>query len=487
MRTRCLCLGLSQWLPALACAGDDALLQMSHDGATALAELEVSGRRQPCVLAVITELHESCDRLSEDDSGRLAVQLSNCHRWQSGRSAHPCDAATPLASCTSALAMSEADFGVYTAFRIKVDQICRFVALGATQLRAEHATEQLVRGAGDAAAAIADMGDELGGMTQQVEFSSRVVVSAVEGARDSALISIENLRGETEDVGSQLGSLLESSELALQRHAQLAERQLALRNDVLNTSAVLAAAMDEHALGLQRGWREGLAALQLEVKELIFGMLHIQSDVFAVHSIFYFIGGAAVGWALTSGPRTRSARVVWFGLLLLEWVVEQGALASFIGTGAVISPYGATVCRRTAAILGCMAVMYTGCRHVDPASLLQETITLHGSVLEQQSAALRELQQQQTMLHNDVTRCLQLAAARQHAHLAQHDAHIAAEAVMSVKNTPATVIRGRRADADPLKLSYRELQAELKRRGLKASGSTETLRLRLSGATTPME
>jgi hypothetical protein len=177
--------------------------------------------------------------------------------------------------------------------------------------------------------------------------------------------------------------------------------------------------------------------------------------------------------------------VVWFGLLLLEWALEQGVLASFIGSGAIISPYGATVCRRTAAILGCVAVIITGCQHVDPASLLHDTITAHGSVLDQQSAALRELQRQQTVLHNDVTRCLQIASARQHL---QHEADLAAEAVKSVKNAPATIVRGRQADADPVKLSYRELQAELKRRGLKASGSTETLRMRLSAETEqPME
>ena len=54
------------------------------------------------------------------------------------------------------------------------------------------------------------MGDNLDEMSERMEFSSRVMVEAVEGARDQALLSIESLRGETEDVSSQLESMLDS-------------------------------------------------------------------------------------------------------------------------------------------------------------------------------------------------------------------------------------------------------------------------------------
>ena len=61
------------------------------------------------------------------------------------------------------------------------------------------------------------------------------------------------------------------------------------------------------------------------------------------------------------------------------------------------------------------------------------------------------------------------------------------------KATDFNALGGRQVTGDGLrhrwyrlpaeKTSYRELQAELKRRGLKASGSTETLRMRLSAET----
>eukprot|EP01044_Picomonas_judraskeda_P033860 COSAG03_NODE_13772_length_489_cov_0.479487_1_plen_130_part_10 len=101
---------------------------------------------------------------------------------------------------------------------------------------------QLVRGARDAAAAVSTMAEDLSEMSERVDFSSRVVVSAVEGARDTALLSIEGLRSETEGVSSQLQGLQESSALALQRHVSLAEKQAALRDDLRNAAASRAAA-----------------------------------------------------------------------------------------------------------------------------------------------------------------------------------------------------------------------------------------------------
>jgi hypothetical protein len=489
----------------------------------ALAELEASAQHHPCVLGVVLELHASCDGLSEDASGRLALALSNCHRVQSGRAAHPCDAATPLTNCASPLAMTESDFGVYTAFRLQVDSICRFVSMEATQHRAEAASVQLVRGARDAAAAVSTMAEDLSEMSERVDFSSRVVVSAVEGARDTALLSIEGLRSETEGVSSQLQGLQESSALALQRHVSLAEKQAALRDDVLNASAILSAAMDEHALGLQRGWHEGLAALQREVKELVFGVLHIQHDVFFFHSVFYFAGSGVVGWALTSAPRTRAARAVWFGLLLLEWAIEQGALASLAGYSYVLSPGGVRTCRRAAAACGCLAVIFAARAHIDPASLLQTKLAAQSSALDAQASLLREMYRVQSVMHDDLTNCLQLTLANAGGggtggaggglssplsspsstrlttllrptaavHEGTNMSAAGAAAVAHSSSHVAGVTRGtqrtdhERQHADTsktlatAKLSYRELQAELKRRGLKAQGKTQELRLRL--------
>lgn len=466
-----------------------------------LVELEADAQHHPCVLGVVLKLHASCDRMSEEDSVRLALALTNCHRVQSGRDPHPCSDADPIATCTSPLAMTEADFGVFSSFRLKVDSICRFVALEATQYRADVATQRLVHGARQTAQAVTSLSNELDGMSERMEFSSRVMVSAVEGARDKALLSIESLRGETEGVSSQLESMLESSMMALDRHVSLAQQQTAMHHDVLNASAMLSAAMDDHALGMQRGWHEGLSVLKAEIKELVLGSLHTEQLGFlSLDALCFFVISAALGWALTSSCRTRAARNVWFALLLLEWALEHGFLASLAGFNHVLSRPGLWACRRIAVASGCVSVIYAAWQYMDPASVLQEQLSAHGTALQEHGSLLREMQRQQSAMHDEFSKCLIATATLQQASGCRPQkqsfggrvnklagVHAGPEHAKRPFSAPAVDLAARddhktiettAANVAP-SMSYRELQRELKRRGLRAQGNVEELRLRL--------
>ena len=469
----------------------------------ALAELEADAQHHPCVLGVVLELHASCDGMSEDDSVRLALSLTNCHRMQSGRNPHPCNANDPVATCISPLAMTEAEFGVFTSFRLKVDSICHFVALEATQHRADAATQLLIRGSARTAEAVTSLSNDLDGVSERMEFSSRVMVSAVEGARDKALLSIESLRGETEGVSSQLKSVLESSLLALDRHAALAEQQTSMRDDVHNASLMLSAAMDDHALSMQRGWHEGLALLKAEIQELVWAAIHAeQQGMQSLHTVCYFVASCALGWALTSASRTRAARSVWFALLLLQWALEREFLASLAGYGCALSPSGLWACRRAIVACGCMSVIYAACRYMDPESLMQEKLNTHGTALQEHGGLLRELQREQSAMHDDLSKCLASLAstphrlqsvAEPHARTRLFDGAVTQQlAVPSrAKRTVGAAVGGSAPSGDyraksaasathvDINMSYRELQSELKRRGLKAQGNMQALRMRL--------
>ena len=472
-----------------------------QSGRLALAELEADARLHPCALDAVLELHASCDEMSEDDSVRLALALTNCHRVQSGRDPHPCNVTDPIATCISPLRMTEPDFGVFTAFRLKVDSICHFVALEATQHRAETATQLLVRGAAQTAQAVTTLGDNLDGMSERMDFSSRVMVNGVEGARDQALLSIESLRGETEGVSSQLESILESSMMALDRHVSLAQQQTSMHDDVLNASAMLSAAMDDHALSMQRGWHEGLSVLKAEIKELVLGYLHTEQPGFlSLDTLCFFVASTALGWALTSSCRTRAARNVWFALLLLELALERGFLASIAGYSHVLSHSGLWACRRAAVASGCVSVICAAWQYMDPASALQAQLTSHGTALQEHGSLLREIQRQQSAMHDEFSKCLTPTVSLQSAsgcrprersfggrvnelagvHTGPENAKrtFSAAGVDSAARDDHKQTLATAAHVAP-SMSYREVQRELKRRGLKAQGNMEELRLRL--------
>ena len=486
-------------------AAEPAILSSQHwqSSRIALAELEADAQHHPCVLGVVLELRASCDGMSEDDSVRLALSLTNCHRVQSGRSPHPCIESDPVATCISPLAMTDTDFGVFTSFRLKVDSICHFVALEATQHRADAATQLLIRGSARTAEAVRSLSNDLDGMSERMEFSSRVMISAIEGARDNALLSIESLRGETEGVSSQLKSVLESSLLALDRHTALAEQQNSMRDDVRNASLMLSAAMDDHALSMQRGWHEGLALLKAEIQELVLEAIHTeQQGVLSLHTVCYFAASGALGWVLTSTSRTRAARSVWFALLLLEWALEREFLASLAGHGRALSPSGLWACRRATVACGCMSVIYAAWRYMDPESLMQEKLNAHGTSLQEHGSLLRELQREQSAMHDDLSKCLASLASTPHrlqsaaeprARTRLFDGAAAQQLAMPrAWQTVGAAVGGSAPSGDygasksaatgthvDLNMSYRELQSELKRRGLKAQGNMQALRARL--------
>lgn len=476
-----------------------------HDQA-ALVELEADAPHHPCALGVVLNLHGSCDGMSEDHSSRLALALTNCHRAQSGRIPHPCNNSDSFITCTSPPVMTEADFGVYTSFRLKVDSICRFLALEATQHRADAATQLLVRGARKTAQAVEGLASDLDGISERMEFSSRVMVSAVEGARDKALLSIENLRGETEGVSSQLEIVLESSTLALEGQTSLMAQQTSLRKDMLDASAMLSAAMDDHARGMQRGWHEGLAVLHEEIKELVSGAF--QHDLLNFHTVCYFFASSVAGWTLTNASRTRAARNVWFALMLLEWAVERGFVTSLLGYRHVLSPTGLWACRRAAAACGCISVVWAAWRYVDQAFVIQQKLGAHCTALEEHTSLLREVQRQQIALRDDLCRHLVSPASTPHhwqstaEHHPQDRASGRALAQRLEAVSPhehelaggATVVGSALGGDQRAKsaasathvgtMSYRELQSELKSRGLKAQGTKQALCLRLLHSST---
>ena len=435
-------------------------------GRAALDELEAAGSRQPCVLAAVLELRERCDALTEDQSARLALRLANCHWALSGRRGHSCAAEDALEECTSPVAMGDADFAIYTAFRIKVDQACRFIALQATQHRAERANEQLVAGAQRTATAVASMGSQVDDMTQQIQFSSRVQIEAVEAARDVSLVSIENLRGETEGVGDQLAELgdswrttseamLEASTTALRNTQTLSDRQAALRTEVSNTSAVLQEALAGHAAALQRGARAGLTAIQDELQQLVFGVGSIQQSFASVSSVFFRVGATVLGWALTASPRTSGARWWWFGLLVAEWYIESTLIAGMHQQQAMY----VDALRRMAIVGGCLAVLRTAFFYQSEKTIVQHALAEHGSVLEEQRTMLDEILCRQV----EMSKTIKLGSPPAPSHDQPHQEH-----------------RGAKPDSnDFASHSYREMQIELKRRGLKASGTAAALRRRL--------
>ena len=94
------------------------------DGKAALSRLEHGAAARPCQLRAVRKLKSSCAEMPEAARAKLAFDLANCHWEASRKPTRACDGV--LEGCVSRL--SDADFAVYTQFKIAVGTICQFLA-----------------------------------------------------------------------------------------------------------------------------------------------------------------------------------------------------------------------------------------------------------------------------------------------------------------------------------------------------------------------
>jgi hypothetical protein len=151
-------------------------------------------------------------------------------------------------------------------------------------------------------------------------------------------------------------------------------------------------------------------------------------------------------------------------------------------------------------------VIYAAWQYIDPASVLQQKMTAHATALQEHGRLLREIQRQQSAMHDEFSKCHASLSSTPHRLQSASVCHLRERSfggrIPKVVGVPA----GCREDAEQTagavavdsaargdhigksaataayeksSMSYRELQSELKRRGLKAQGNMQALRLRL--------
>ena len=138
-------------------------------GRLALTQLQQAAADTPCVLGAVLDLEGRCNVLSEEERGRLALQLANCHWELSGWAQYPCKPSEPLHQCTAQ--MQSADFGVFTSFKIKVDEVCRYLSLEATQLLAQQATDAMFQATSHISSNVSTLGNKLQNVSSALEVS----------------------------------------------------------------------------------------------------------------------------------------------------------------------------------------------------------------------------------------------------------------------------------------------------------------------------
>ncbi|KAL1496446.1 hypothetical protein AB1Y20_016400 [Prymnesium parvum] len=382
-------------------AGKQHIEELLHD----------KSAHKSCWATAVENLRMGCRQMDDIERSRLAVQFANCHLQKSGLQTYACTSEMDVAACTSPMVDSPSGlaYSTYTLFYSHAESMCFYLQSTAFQQATEHAVQSLHAGAQQAASQLmllqAQAGDIVGStatILNEQHAAAEAAAKLLKGQQLAAmeLESLQSSQAEAFAKSEALVSLLSSQ-------SREAMQELKQETEALSSK--------------QRVLVGGLDQL-LSAQNIIFG------EFMDMKTIVFYTCTVLLALALTSTPRTASARLHIFAIMTINAFIEK-FLVSIVFT----SPSTATEvqsahawlwsCRRLACCVGLIALVHALLFHKD---LAKRTLTAIDELKLLHRESSDGLQAKLEQLEKEATRASERASAAHVRHLARQATHSAA-------------------------------------------------------------
>ncbi|KAM9429972.1 uncharacterized protein ACWYII_017866 isoform 1-T1 [Salvelinus alpinus] len=329
-----LCL-LCVCLPWSSCRDAETAANVAAEGRAALQRvrnLAAQPRYGDCWSNALENIDARCRDFTVDIQSRIALLFTHCHLRKSGRPFPACPEGSEVSSCTRT--MDPVAFNAYTEFFTHAHSICRHLQSESWQHQAENTIHRLT--------------ESSAGVVEQLSSTQRMAESLVE-AQSVALKSQETILRNGEE----------------------------LKHTLHHSTQGIRAVFDEMRLSAQ----EQQVAFSEIFNRVAFLQSFIMSESHTLTSLLYNSLGFLAAFFLTSTQRTAPARLVLFGLVVLNVYLERMLCRAVLDSSEPgyqqmeqISLLVGLL-RRAMVLVGLLALVYVAVRYRNVAKESLEILT----------------------------------------------------------------------------------------------------------------
>ena len=307
---------------------DASLERRAAAGREQLELLKRDAASSPCWEAALSKLETGCRALDDETQSRLAIAFTNCHLAKSGLPTYACTDAMTVEACTAPMAASTSGlaFSSYTTFFTHAESICFYLQSQAFQASTEAAVDALHSNSRLAAVRLIELREQTGAV-QAVAAATLAEQEAAAAAARALLDGQAAARAGLAALSASQVDAFAAAE-ALQEALQKQQRDSFTE---LQESADTLKAKQQSLLG-------GVDAL-LDLQDALLG------EFLDVKAVIFYVSSVVSTVALTSTPRTASARLPIFCALTGNVIVEK-MISGFFLTASGSKGAGAAAAHR---------------------------------------------------------------------------------------------------------------------------------------------
>ena len=370
---------------------DASLERRAAAGREQLELLKRDAASSPCWEAALSKLETGCRALDDETQSRLAIAFTNCHLAKSGLPTYACTDEMTVEACTAPMAASTSGlaFSSYTTFFTHAESICFYLQSQAFQASTEAAVDALHSNSASrrcASSSCASRPARWRRWRRRPSPSRRVAAAAARALLDGQAAARAGLRRAERVVGRRLRGGGGAAGGPAEATARLVHRAAGVGGHAEGEAAV-AARRRRRAPRLQ----DALLGEFLDVKAVIFYVSSVVSTV-----------------ALTSTPRTASARLPIFCALTGNVIVEK-MISGFFLTASGSKGAGAAAAHRWLRARKLVVII--------AMLLLARSFLFHTDVGKKAVAMLSELKAMQRQDSQETQRRLAALAAERDAYV----------------------------------------------------------------------